>query len=67
MAGNKRPEGKTSLQVWIDEDQHKKFKLICTMRETKMTTVVEMMIDQYIDEQMNQLTYLEKAIRDSKK
>ena len=67
MAGNRRPEGKTSLQVWIDEETHMKFKMICTLRGMKMTQVTERMILDFVNEEMNKLSNLEKAIRDSKK
>lgn len=50
MAGNKRPEGTTSLQVWIDKDTHKKFKAICSLLDTKMTEQVTKMIEDFVKE-----------------
>ncbi|EHX9243996.1 hypothetical protein K3712_000526 [Escherichia coli] len=62
MAGNRRPEGKTSLQVWIDEETHLKFKTLCTLRKIKMTEVTAKLIDDWIAEEEDKNPWM-KAIK----
>ena len=67
MAGNRRPEGKSALQVWIDDETHMKFKMLCTMRKLKMTQITEELINEYVARETDKISWMQKAIRDSKK
>ncbi|WP_369463004.1 plasmid partition protein ParG [Citrobacter braakii] len=68
MAKDKRDYliGKKALQVFLSEETHLKFKMICTMRGQKMSQVIEKMVDDYVLEESNKIDWLTKAIRDQK-
>jgi hypothetical protein len=49
MAQKTKPDGnELMLQVPIDRDLHKKFKLRCLALDTTMTKQIQRMIDQFV-------------------
>ncbi|ELO4930448.1 hypothetical protein QUR06_000245 [Escherichia coli] len=66
MAGNRRPAGKAALQVWIEEETHFKFKMLCTMKKIKMTDVTAGLVEEWVKQELKTNLVLEKFVSENK-